>query len=356
MDKALLFTSLVIFPFGQITKLGPISFLDVIVFLIAIYTLLRKPKIPSWYIYFLSFILFGFFSWGVNAFILKSDFLVRGLMYGVRLLVYSIIPIFIYNFFKAQKDRKFIINSLLSVSIITAVFGWIQYINWPNLVALKYLGWDDHLYRLVGTFLDPTFTSIILVLGSIIALKENRKLSLIFLGISILFTYSRISYLVFILLLVYFRKYLIVFLFVVSIFFLPKNMGGEGVNLVRTSSTNLKIINYKETLKIITKSPVIGVGFNNLCPARQIYLNDTNITSHSCFGSDSSILFILATTGIIGLFLFISFIFSIPSYPLLTISFLAVLIHSTFANSLFYPWVMFWIFILLGLGSKINSK
>lgn len=356
MDKALLFTSLVIFPFGQIAKFGSVSLLDVLAFLIFVYTLVKKSKIPSWYLYLLSFILFGFFSWSINAFILKSDILFKGLLYGIRLLIYSFIPIFISTFIKTKKDKVFILNSLLSVSIFTAIFGWIQYINWPNLVALKYLGWDDHLYRLVGTFLDPTFTSIILCLGSVIALKENKKFSFIFLAISILFTYSRISYLIIILLFIYFKKYLLIFLFVISIFFLPKNIGGEGVNLVRTSSTNLKIINYQETLSIIKKSPAIGVGFNNFCSARKVYLNDLNTSSHSCFGSDSSILFIIATTGIIGLILFINFVFKVPTYALLIISFLAILLHSSFSNSLFYPWVMYWLFVLLGLGSKVDRK
>ena len=356
MDKALLFTTLVIFPFGQIAKIGQVSFLDILIFLIAIYTLLRKSKFPKWYPYLLGFILFGLFSWIINAFIIKNDLIFKGLLYGIRLLIYSIIPVFISNFFKTKQDKVFILNSLLLISIFTAVFGWIQYFGWPNLISLKYLGWDDHYYRLVGTFLDPSFTAIIFVLGSTIALKENKKNSLIFLAISILFTYSRASYLVLILLLIYFKKYLLILLFIISIFFLPKNMGGEGVNLTRTSSTNLKIINYKETLEIIKKSSAIGVGFNNLCPARQIYLNDINTSSHSCFGSDSSILFIIATTGIIGLMLFLTFIFSISSFPLLTISFLTVLIHSTFSNSLFYPWVMFWLFVLLGLGGKVNRK
>lgn len=356
MDKILLFTSLVVFPFGQIAKIGSVSLLDFIVFLIAIYTILKKPKVPSWYPYLITFIVFGFFSWGVNIFILDSNLLIKGFFYGVRLLIYSILPLFIFNNFKARKDKEFILKSLLSISIVTAVFGWIQYFNWPNLVNLKFLGWDDHLYRLVGTFLDPTFTSIILVLGSIISLKENKKLSLIFLLISILFTYSRASYLVIALLLIYFRKYALILLFIISIFFLPKNMGGEGVNLARTSSTNLKIINYKETFEIIKKSSVIGVGFNNICSARQIYLNDTNTLSHSCFGSDSSLLFILATTGVVGLILFFVFIFSVPNFSLLTISFFTVLVHSIFSNSLFYPWVMFWLFLLLGLGSKVNRK
>lgn len=356
MDKALLFASLTIFPFGQIVKISNISLLDIVVFLIAVFTILKKPTIPKWYPYLLSFILFGFFSWGVNYFIIESNLLFKGLLYSFRLLIYSIVPIFILNFVKTEKERVFLISSLLSVSIFTGIFGWIQYLNWPNLISLKFLGWDDHFYRLVGTFLDPTFTSIILVLGSIVALKKNKKLSLLFLLISILFTYSRASYFVIFLLLFYFKKYLLIIFFVISIFFLPKNMGGEGVNLVRTSTTNLKIINYKETLKIIKKSPVIGVGFNNFCPARSVYLNDKDTSSNSCFGSDSSILFIIATTGIVGLMLFVKFIFSISSFPLLTISFVSVLIHSFFSNSLFYPWVMFWLFVLLGLERKINRN
>ena len=74
--------------------------------------------------------------------------------------------------FQIMFPTKTVINSLLAVSIASSVFGILQYLIWSDLTALKYLGWDDHLLRMVGTFLDPTYLGLILVLGIIIASEK----------------------------------------------------------------------------------------------------------------------------------------------------------------------------------------
>ena len=347
MDKIIFFTILVIFPFGQLFKIGIFNLFDIAVLLLAMVTLLRKPSYPSWYRYFIYFIFASIFSLLVN----YSLFTVHGSLYLVRLVSYSFVAVYISNF---VADHKAVVRSLLAVSIASAIFGWLQYFIWPDLTALKYLGWDDHLLRMVGTFLDPTYLGLIIVLGIIIAVFNNYKKVLYFLLFSLAFTYSRSSYLIASLFLIYKKKFLPLFIFILILFFIPKNIG-EGTNLSRTVSGNNKLINYEESIEIFKKSPLVGIGFNNMCNARQFFLNDKNIDSHSCNGSDSSILFLLATTGIIGFILFINFIFKISNNYLLVSSFLAVFTHSLFANSLFYPHIMFWMFALLGSRSKSNS-
>ena len=94
-------------------------------------------------------------------------------------------------------------------------------------------GWDDHLYRLIGTFLDPGFTAIILVFGFLTSLAYYLKpaapkggfknkyflLISIFLFVSILFTYSRAGYIALIVGMgIYYRKQL--WLIVLSFVFL----------------------------------------------------------------------------------------------------------------------------------------
>ena len=73
--------------------------------------------------------------------------------------------------------------------------------NIPDIKPLFSLGWDMHLFRLVGTFMDPAFLSIIIVLGSVIAInyyltfhKKHYLLIILFLLISLAFTYSRAGY------------------------------------------------------------------------------------------------------------------------------------------------------------------
>lgn len=144
--------------------------------------------------------------------------------------------------------------------------------------------------------------------------------------------------------------------FAVSIFILPKP-AGEGVNLARTYSISSRLQNYQETFRIFEKSPLFGVGFDNLCLARRAYLGVDQSRSHACSGSDSSLLLILVTTGIIGFIMFVSVI--VGTYQLiiktnvyaqvLIVSGVALFIHSLFTNSIFYPWIMVYFAILLSL-------
>jgi len=360
MDKALFFATLVLFPFSQIFKSGIFNLFDGLVLLLALITFFKKPNYPTWYKYFIYFLLFCVFSLIANG----SLFTVNSSLYLLRLWSYSMIAVYISNFYK---EKKPIIYYLLPITLATASLGWLQYFIWPDLTALKYLGWDDHLLRMTGTFLDPTFLGLILVLGAIIALQKKYYLVVLFLTLSIALTYSRSSYLalfiVFLLDFVKFRnlkRFIICNLaFVIFLFVLPKGIG-EGTTLTRTVSGNNKLINYTETIEIIKKSPLYGVGFNNICSARKIYMNDTmndtNLESHACSGSDSSLLFLLATTGVVGLILFINFVLNTPRDVVISISFIAILIHSIFANSLFYPHIMFWMFALVGLKGEVDDK
>lgn len=354
MDKIIFFATLVIFPFGQLFKFGFVNLFDIVVLLLALVTMWRKPIYPPWFKYFIYFIVFCLFSLAVN----YQFFEVTNILYLVRLTSYAFVAIYISNF---VKQKSLVLSYLLVASIASAIFGWIQYLIWPDLTTLKYLGWDDHLLRMTGAFLDPTFLGLILVLGVIVAFYKKNNLVFYFLALSVLFTYSRISYLLLFAVSLLNKKYLAILIFALVVVFLPKNIG-EGTNFVRTVSGNSKLINYGETFEIIKKSPLVGIGFNNICSARQKYLGDMNVGSHSCSGSDSSILFLLATTGIVGTILFLGFVLRVTSslhttyYLLLTTSFVVVFIHSLQANSLFYPHIMFWMFSLVGLGSKVNSK
>lgn len=360
MVKIIFFATLIVFPFGQLFKIGQINIFDTLIVLLAVVALLQKSKFPNWYKYFAYFLLSCVFGLILN----YSLFSIHSAIYLLRLWSYSMISVYIYSY---VFDRKTILYSLITISLASATLGWLQYLIWPDLTFLKYLGWDDHFLRMVGTFLDPTYLGLILVLGVILSLKNKMYLATIFLSLSVLFTYSRSSYLILFVvflfnfiknkesLLIRSKKFLLLNSLFLIIFLLPKNIG-EGTTLTRTVSGNSKLINYMETIEIIKKSPVLGVGFNNICKAREVYLRDTNTESHGCNGADSSILFLIATTGVVGLILFVNFIIKIPASYALVTSFVVVLIHSLFANSLFYPHIMFWLFALLGLETKGDSQ
>jgi O-antigen ligase len=185
----------------------------------------------------------------------------------------------------------------------------------------------------------------------------------LFLLISLAFTYSRASYLAFALGAVYLGFYvkqikkllLPVLGLLILVLFLPTARNPVS-KFTRSFSVLSRIENYQETLKVFKVSPVVGVGFNNMCLARQIYIGPESFSSHSCSGSDSSLLLVLATTGVAGFFVFINLIFNIwkASSLILKSSLIALFTHSLFSNSMFYPWIMGWILILLAthLGRK----
>lgn len=368
----------VLFPFGQLLRyevailgvgiaLHPI---DLVVGLTFLTILTSKFKKPSVFKSLSAFILAGVFSLIFSLSIFGPEAILKGTLYFIRLTAYLFFFIAIFNTAKSDKSRTWLFNSLILLSTIVAIFGWLQYIWFPDLRSLFYLGWDDHLYRLIGTFLDPGLTSIILVFGFILSLvgylQKKRPLFLlssIFLFVTTAFTYARASYLallagVFIISKI--RKTFVPFLvitlgLIVVIFSLPRPEG-YGVMLERTHSIYAKFANYGETLEIIKKSPLFGVGFNNTCLVRVKYLGERNALSHACGGSDSSLLALLATTGIVGTLTFLKFGLEVVKGPygnIYRLGFIgclsALLIHSIFVNSLFYPWVMGYMAILAAI-------
>lgn len=380
--ESLLFLLMVIFPFGQLLSfrfhlLGmeiPLHPIDLISFLFLVSIVIFKQEKPKIFKYLNDFFLIALASQII--FIVLNGFnpALKGILYLLRLVSYTSIFIAVWNLVRNNKSvKRRIFTYLLGISIFIALFGWYQYFRYPDLTALKFLGWDDHLYRLVGSFLDPTFTSILLVFGILgtfewyqVTKKKKFILVLAFLISSLLFTYSRAGYLalfagLFTLLAIRKRlrvSLLFVPLVIAGIILLPKPTS-EGTNLERTASINARLVNYIDTAKIITKSPLIGVGYNNLCWAKVNYLGQTDVDSHACSGSDSSLLLVLATTGILGFILFLNiiikeiFLVKVDTYGAVLLSCLAALfIHSLFGNSLFYPWVMVFIAILGALSQK----
>ncbi len=383
LSKKLLFIFLVLYPFGVIVALN-IKFsafavslhpLDLVAGIFAIFFLLGFFEIPKVYNHILFFVLSGVLSSLISLSFLPLTEVLLGSLYLIRFFSYSTVFIVVVNLIRTKRlSRVLIFDSLILVSVVVAAFGWIQYFWQPDLRFLKFLGWDDHLSRLTGTFLDPTFMGAILVLGFVAVLtrllgeKGDRYkliLAIIILAVTVAFTYSRSSYLALVVgaiftLLTHRKRIFTKIAFGISVFlllilFLPRP-SSEGVKLERTFSIFAKVQNYKETFNIFATSPLLGIGFNNICSLRLRLFGD-NFASHSCYGSDSSLLLILATTGVIGFLLFINLLMQIYRNlnegiyaSVLISSFLAILVHSLFANSLFYPWIMAWLFILLGVA------
>lgn len=386
--KILLFFFFLIFPLGQLLRLELISpsasiviqAIDIIVFLIVLRWLLKLNHLKQLVakVYPILFILIISNLVALGSF--QPLLMAKGLLYSLRLMMYLTFPLALLDgISKQQITVRFLVRGLITASLIIAVFSWVQYFLLPDLRWLYAYGWDDHLFRLTGTFLDPGFTGIILVLGSILSLKYflqkktfYRLFTLLFLILTLIFTYSRASYLALGVGVGYLslknkahRLFLTLApVFIICLFLLPRP-ASEGVKLERTSSVNTRLVNYIQTLYLWKQSPLFGVGYNQLCLAKARYLKDTDYLSHSCSGSDASLLLVLATTGITGLIIFFSsLIKGIKRIPkgsqygdALKAMVIAVLIHGLFVNSLFYPWVMgvMGIMVAVALATSKNA-
>src|SRR5690606_35834701 len=107
----------------------------------------------------LIFNVIAFISLLINLFWLTGMEFLISLSYLLRLNVYmSLLFIGIFNFNKLQPS---LLKKAFIASSFTVVFlGFIQYFFYNDLRNLYYLGWDDHLYRMFSTFLDPNFVGL----------------------------------------------------------------------------------------------------------------------------------------------------------------------------------------------------
>lgn len=382
--KSLIFAFLVLFPFGQIfrmsvevygldVRLQPLDLVAVLFFVFVLFGKVKRPKVAKWIDAIVILLLFSLL-YSLTYFAPKE--IIIGAFYLLRVLAYFSVFIITHDIVsRNQKLKSALFNLLIGASFAASVFGWVQYIFYPDLRALTAFGWDDHYFRLIGTFLDPGFTSLIIVFGFLGVVSKYLKkpssglalLPLFFLA-TLAFTYSRAGYLALfagLLVFLFLSRKVKIFLAALAVFgiitlFLP-NPGGEGVKLGRVSTVYARLDNYKESIELVKKFPLFGVGFNNLCIARQKFQGFVNTQSHACSGMDSSLLVLLATTGLLGLFIFSGFLFALImdiSKDVSGIAFLSSLaaaaVHSLFVNSLFYPWVMGYLALLGGVALKKN--
>ncbi len=313
-------------------------------------------------------------------------------LYLVRWGIYALVFYEVKSFSKEQ--RKNIILALIISSVLLIFAGYMQYFFYPNLKTLYHLGWDDHLYRMFSTLLDPNFAAAMFSLICLLALSyifsRKRLFDKSFFGatglflfsfVALLMTYSRGGFLTFaagcfvLFALLKKRVYLVCFLtlLVLGIFILPKNLHSAGVELWRTASIFARTEAAQQALHIFSDHPILGVGFDSFRYAQKHYnyaAGKNWEVSHSGGGTDNSLLFVLATAGLAGfgsyLYLWSTIILrSYGAYKIGTVmtwdktltlvilsSIAALFVNSFFINSLFYTQVIFWLWILLGLVEK----
>ncbi len=317
----------------------------------------------------LLFLLVGILSLLFNLLLFGWQNILFSSLYLVRITAYVVCAMIIGSKLFSEKTHadKFI-KIIFTYCFVFSVSGLGQYFLYPDLRNLMYLGWDPHFKRLFATLLDPNFAGFITQLGVILGVyvlnsekyKHKYIIVVILLVIATVLTFSRSTYLslftgLAVLVLVN-RKCLktafaVVLGTLLLIMIVPKPVG-EGGKLERLSTVNARVENYRKYIPLFLKQPFLGYGFNTLksLNVKLGFIKTSELkTSHSAGGVDNSFLFILMTTGVTGLILFLFFLYQIFKLndPLITSVTASLLVHSLFQNTFFYPQIFLLYFLLL---------
>ncbi|RJQ25095.1 O-antigen ligase family protein [Candidatus Parcubacteria bacterium] len=339
------------------------------------------PMLIFWIVAGISLLLsFTFFPW---------EEVVKGGLYLVRLIAYSTIFVIIFNLKKKQIiSKEGVINTLIAIGIFLSCLGFIQLFLFPNFENINFsltsYGFDPHQGRLASTFLDPNFTGAYLVLTLVLILYRlslriyEKKLWLLsaLLIVSIILTYSRSAYLMLTVTVIVIGTlnwkninnrarlagiFVSLTVMVVSAIFFPRALDRivSGLSLDKTSMERVE--SWQAGWKIVQEKPILGVGFNNVRLVKQqlnLFKTYTPDGGHAGAGIDSSLLTVWATTGSLGLIVYLSFGLGIARglfkkgglFSVMILGALAgLVVESQFINSLFYPPIMAWYFSVIGV-------
>lgn len=390
---------LFVFTLGEITRfdLGNniyVKLTDFIVVVLLLMWLIKSFRIKNNKIFrdkllpsIIVFVGIAFVSLLVNIKYLSNSEFIVSFLYLVRWTLYSFVYFVVMSF--PIKFKEKILYTLVISGALIVLFGFIQYFFYPNLRNLYYLGWDEHLYRMFSSFLDPNFAGGFFVLYLIFLaglfkyeLQKRKKLAMLigfvflFTLLAIYLTYSRsalvmlfVSSIVFLIVIKKVR-WMIGLIIISAVFILLTSKTLENTNLFRTASIEARLDSGRNALQVIKDNILIGVGFNayRYVQIRYKFIDkEQDPKNHAGAGTDNSFLFILATTGVIGLVSYLYLLFSILKrayinyratkkgdvisvLPIIVIaSFVGLIIDSVFINSLFYPSIMLWMWVLTGL-------
>ncbi len=288
--------------------------------------------------------LVGIGRWG------RSQIIISGLYLGKTAVYYLILPVFSQT---VRLEKRPHLRYFLWAGAGLIFIGVGQYLLSPDFRSWRVLGWDPHMYRLVGSFYDPGFLATLYLLFFIFwstywkAAKSLGWLTLSMIAVGL--TYSRANWLLALIsiVLVYWKSktrslafLLIAVVILISV--LPRNTS-EGTRWQRSASIRGRFLNSQQAIKIIRHHWLLGVGYNNLSAAKNSAINKN---SHSLGGFENSYLFVLATSGLIGFLAFSYFLFwmwqksSSRQRALLAVFALSGL----FNNTLFYSLIVwpFW--------------
>lgn len=366
----------------------------------------RVGKIGRFVLLFLFAVLFGY---ALNLFRFPFVEMLTAFTYLGRFFMYAVLTFIVYDL--SERDGResvcrVVLGGTLVSFLLISTLGFLQLWLFPSFLdlGLDLAGWDPHVGRLLSTWFDPNFVggylafslSIVFALG-LYARHQRRTVwffalaGLAFLGLAALYyTFSRSGYLamaavIFVLAFLKSRKLLfaVFCLAVLGFAFSPRvqERVGEGWESGKAlfgidsqspldPTARLRVESWSRAIDIIADHPWIGVGYSRY--AYEINQRGYGLLSdHDAGGSDSSLLTIWATTGIVGLaaYLFIGFSAAVAALKNswqksdflsylsagLLAGFTGMAVHSVFVNSLLFPLIMVYLWMGLALLDEPRS-
>lgn len=362
---------------GQLIKLpvspnGGATVLDITVASLCLLGLIKlkfKLKKPPVFITgAIFFIVIALLSLVLTPLRLQPSEYLTSFFYIVRFSLYILLGWEIYS---EPSLKKRVAPAFIFSGTSLALLGLLQLIFLPDLRFLTKDGWDPHYFRTVSTLLDPNFAGTLFVLTLILILQQivlykKQKITAVFLFsiiyLALLTTFSRSAYFAFLisfLTFAFLKKSFRLGLFFIILFFglllgfsIYHKSVAEPRGVDRTQSAQLRLNTWQQGGVLFQTHPLLGVGFNAYRYALKEYnLADQDfLSSRGSSTNDSSLLFVAATTGIVGLTAFLFFLSSLiwanKYNPVLIAGLVGLISQSFFVNTLFYPFNLIWIVLI----------
>lgn len=371
MNKLIFFVLILSILAGQVIKIpvgnfGGIILLDVaVIFLcfLGIYNIKFRLKRPPVFIKAaLVFIAICLISLLFTPIKLTFPEFIISLLYTIRYSAYILVGWLIYQG-AFPSFKKAALNVLITSGVFLAILGLLQLIFLKDLQFLAKYGWDPHYFRTVSTFFDPNFVGAYFVLTLLLlSLSRNKMTSFVWILVylALLTTFSRGAYLAFftsftLISILNRSKKQILFTIILSLGLLLgfnqyKTYVAAPRGIDRYESATSRQDSWRQGWQLFLNSPILGVGFNTYRFAlRQYDLADEKfLKSHGSSTNDSSLLYVAATTGILGLTAYLIFLLSLAlgKHKVLTSGLIGLIAQSFFANTLFYPPLLFWVILV----------
>jgi hypothetical protein len=299
-------------------------------------------------------------------------------LYLVRIIAISLLFPVLLIISTSYEAKKRISGGFVWAYYLLLGLGYVQLLVHPSLVGIAN-GWDPHIHRMVATWLDPNFFGAFIVIGffPVLILSRWNIVVLVSAVGALILTGSRSSWIAFVVgfivvgalvlmnssLTAYWKKGACL---VFGIIIITCIAGGATLSdrlnsfFVHDPTVTLRADAYKEVWhRLVEPNILFGVGYN----AYQFSAKDAglidNFSIHSRAGSDSSVLTLLVTTGIIGTALFflpiliglywhgVHWLLYRRTKSLGWIaSIIALLVHAQFENSLLYPHLLILMIII----------